>query len=253
MICRVVSQSNLPWQSSPFYVTYKLWFVQIAAAHLFTLYQAMGHLLTLIYLSFIYLLFSAPSQISADRSCPRDLCVCKMLRAVVCCRVIKSPMRSGVITLTPSNDNLIYTNTTLNRGEAWGGHPLHTSQTSGDWETGRLHLIIKYCSVIGWIPLKCSWWWGEVLMHRTPYMMWSSNNNGEKVTTSHKTSNKLRAEELTRHLASSCWLHLVAVMNLHQIVLSSLLSLQGWFWFSSGRLHSPLFCSSRISSILGEI
>ena len=120
-------------------------------------------------------------------------------------------------------------------------------------ETGRLHLIIKYCSVIGWIPLKCSWWWGEVLMHRTPYMMWSSNNNGEKVTTSHKTSNKLRAEDLTRHLARSCWLHLVAVMNLHQIVLSSLLSLQGWFWFSSGRLHSPLFCSSKISSILGEI
>ena len=66
-------------------------------------------------------------------------------------------------------------------------------------------------------------------MHRTPYMMWSSNNNGEKVTTSRKTSNKLRAEDLTRHLARSCWLHLVAVMNLHQIVLSLLLSLQGWF------------------------
>ena len=64
-------------------------------------------------------------------------------------------------------------------------------------------------------------------MHRTPYMMWSSNNNGEKVTTSHKTSNKLRAEDLTRHLARSCWLHLVAVMNLHQIVLSSYISRVG--------------------------
>ena len=92
-----------------------MWFVQIAAVHLFPFYPdgATPH-----------------TEMTADRPCPHDLCVLKILQPGDSWRVIKSPGGRSVITLTPSNDILIYKNTTL----TWG-RPGEASR-AGDHKQG---------------------------------------------------------------------------------------------------------------------
>ena len=91
---------------------------------------------------------------TADRPCPNDLCVLKILQPGDSWRVIKSPGVLSVITLTPSNDILIYKNTTL----TWGR--LGEASRAGDHKQGESDNLreisseILLCLGLSWTQVK---------------------------------------------------------------------------------------------------